>query len=254
MIDSHAHLDFDVFDHDRAELFTEMKSQGISTALIPGVAPHLWAKQVRIAQEFDCLFSLGIHPWYVSQNIDSDLEALYEQIFLAQNNHRFVAIGECGLDKIKNENWQWQLDMFQRQIVLAKEFKLPLIIHAVKAHSEVVILLKKCDFQCGGIIHGFYGSTEVAKNYINLGFKLGIGGLILNDNAKKLQNVVKELSLNNFVVETDSPAMLPQKCDGNRNTPLLINEIVTKVVDLTQKPTVLVREQLRKSLLQVIDY
>ncbi|MCL1079564.1 TatD family deoxyribonuclease [Parashewanella spongiae] len=254
MIDSHAHLDFEVFDHDRIELFKEMKSQGIVSALIPGVSPAKWSKQLQVAHEFKCPFALGIHPWFADKNIEKGCIALQDYVQREQQNERFVAIGECGLDKIKNENWHWQLEVFKRQILLAKAAKLPLIIHAVKAHSEVLELLKKNDFEFGGIIHGFYGSSEIAKNYIKLGFKLGIGGLILNDSAKKLQNTIKELSLEHFVVETDSPAMLPKMCEGNRNTPLLINEIVTKIVDLTQKPTVLVRKQLLASFFQAVDY
>ena len=188
-----------------------------------------------------------------TEDIDADLTQLIIALENNLSDKKLVALGECGLDKIKNSNWQLQLMAFEQQIMIAVERNLPLIIHSVRAHNEVLSLLLKYKPKKGGIIHGYYGSTEVAKQYLKLGFKLGIGGLLLNDDAKKLQNTVRNLPLNSFVVETDSPSMSPKKCDQKRNSPLLINEIVTKIADLHGKTTILISKQLNRSFCQVVD-
>ncbi len=253
MIDSHAHLDFPEFDHDREQLFKEMKAASISSALIPGVSPSHWPKQLQVANQYSCTYALGIHPWYVTDEVNTQLSQLVDIINVNATDNNLVALGECGLDKIKLNNWELQLFAFEAQIKLAKHYQLPLIVHSVKAHNEVILLLKKHQLSKAGIVHGFYGSVEIARQYLDLGFKLGIGGLLLNDNAKKLRNAVQILPINSFVVETDSPAMLPKNRDGSRNTPLLVNEIVIKIADLQGESTVLVREQLQASYCQVVD-
>ena len=253
MIDSHAHMDFPEFDQDRDELFEKMHQNGISNVLIPGVSPEHWKKQLSIASKYDSPYALGVHPWYVTEDYATQIARLKRLVNQNKAHKKLVAIGECGLDKIKSVNWEFQLLGFEAQVQLAVEHQLPIIIHSVRAHPHVLAILQKYKPERGGIIHAFYGSIEVAKQFIALGFKLGIGGLLLNDNASKLQVTVKKLPINAMVVETDSPSMLPKNSDENRNTPLLINEIVTKIADLHAKPAVLVCEQLMGSYCQVVD-
>ncbi|RYV03275.1 TatD family deoxyribonuclease [Shewanella sp. OPT22] len=253
LIDSHAHIDFPEFDVDRDALFEQMKRSGISNVLIPGVSPAHWQKQLSIAKKYQSPFALGIHPWYVNETFEKDIVELKKIIKQHLDNDSMVAIGECGLDKIKSANWAQQISAFEAQLQLAAEYQMPLIVHSVRAHGEVLTLLEKYKLPKGGIVHGFYGSVEVAKQYVKLGFKLGIGGLILNSDANKLHRAVQNLPISSFVVETDSPSMLPKNSDQSRNTPLLINEIVTKIAVLHAKPAVLIREQLSSSFSQVVD-
>ena len=253
LIDTHAHLDLAEFDHDRKALFQKMQGAGISGALIPAISPSHWQKQLQVAKEYRCLYALGIHPWYVTEDVEQQLQQLIVVLNKQKQDNGLVALGECGLDKIRSENWSLQLLAFEQQIAMAIDRKLPLIIHSVRAHNEVLTLLLKYKPPMGGIIHGYYGSLEIAEQYYKLGFKLGIGGLLLNDNAKKLRHTVQNLPINAFVVETDSPSMLPQKCDEQRNTPLLINEIVTKIADLHEESAVLISKQLQGSFCQVVD-
>ncbi|WP_133405795.1 TatD family hydrolase [Parashewanella tropica] len=244
LIDSHAHLDFDVFDDDRVELFAKMKAQRIRGALLPGISPLHWKKQLQVSTEFGCPFGLGIHPWFIGEDVSYDIELLIEECKRHLDNPNFVAIGETGLDKIRKRNWSQQLDCFERQIQLSIELEKPLIIHAVKAHNEVIERLQRYRPRSAGVIHGFYGSPQVAEHYINLGFKLGIGGLLLNEDANKLHQIVKVFPLENFLIETDSPSMLPKNSDEVRNSPLLLTEIVSKLSKLSAKPSILVSEQL----------
>ncbi|WP_434931976.1 TatD family hydrolase [Shewanella sp. HL-SH8] len=252
MFDTHAHLDFEVFDHDRDELFNHMRNKNITKILIPGVSPELWFKQLAVAQQYQCYFSLGIHPWYLPENIDTALEELEHQIYLNQTNPLFVAIGECGLDKLRPE-FEQQQALCEQQLQLAKKYQLPVILHAVKCHALLIELLTKAALTKGGVIHGFYGSVEVAKQYQKLGFKLGIGGLILNPRAKKLHKVVAELSLELFVIETDSPSMSPENQLDKRNTPLILPLIIEKIAFLRQISTVPILEQLNRNSLQLFE-
>ncbi|WP_434929107.1 TatD family hydrolase [Shewanella sp. HL-SH2] len=252
MFDTHAHLDFEVFDHDRDELFNHMRNKNITKILIPGVSPELWFKQLAVAQQYQCYFSLGIHPWYLPENIDTALEELEHQIYLNQTNPLFVAIGECGLDKLRPE-FEQQQALCEQQLQLAKKYQLPVILHAVKCHALLIELLTKAALTKGGVIHGFYGSVEVAKQYQKLGFKLGIGGLILNPRAKKLHKVVAELSLELFVIETDSPSMSPENQLDKRNTPLILPLIIKKIAFLRQISTVPILEQLNRNSLQLFE-
>ncbi|ACJ28020.1 Hydrolase, TatD family [Shewanella piezotolerans WP3] len=253
MIDSHAHLDFSEFDHDRGELFQQMRDLGVEQVVIPGVSEDKWANQVRIAKQFDCPFALGIHPWFCHSMTNQTLANLRELLLRSQQDEKLVAIGECGLDKLHKSNFATQLSVFKAQILLAEEFELPLIIHCVKSHEEMLNLLKVSKNVRKGVIHGFYGGPELASRYVHLGYKLGIGGLLLNDNAHKLQQTVAELPLSAFVLETDSPAMRPQNSDSDRNSPLILPLLLKKMASLQKKTNVLISEQLYLNVSQLFD-
>jgi TatD DNase family protein len=254
MIDSHAHLDFVDFDHDRAELFTQMVNQGISTVLIPGVSSQHWSKQLAIAKEFDCFYALGIHPWYCPDAIDLDLVALDAKIADCRDDPKLLALGECGLDKVYQKSpFLLQNYLLEKQLQLAIKWQLPVILHCVKAHNELINWLKRYPNPRGGVIHGFYGGPELANQYIQLGYKLGIGGLILDAKAKKLQLTVAALSLDSFIIETDSPSMTPFNDTIRRNSPLNLPRFVAQIAFLTNSSTVSVLEQLDVNFLQLFD-
>nr|WP_275974111.1 TatD family hydrolase [Shewanella pneumatophori] len=255
IIDSHAHLDFPEFDIDRAELFAQMRLAGINNVVLPGVSALHWRNQLKVAEQYQCLYALGIHPWYCGHaaDIDSGLKSLRTLLLTYKDNSQLVAIGECGLDKLHKSDFDTQLKVFTAQIELAAEFELPLIIHAVKAHEEVIKLLKILKPSKKGVIHGFYGGPELASQYVNLGYKVGVGGLLLNDNAPKLQQTVAQLPLDSFVLETDSPAMTPKNSQNRRNTPLILPDILQKMADLQKKSAVLISEQMFSNVTQLFD-
>ncbi|WOT06015.1 TatD family hydrolase [Shewanella youngdeokensis] len=253
LIDSHAHLDFPEFDHDRELLFEKMSLAGITQVLVPGVSEDRWDNQIQIANKFECLFSLGIHPWYCDLTTDSWLSNLRQRLTTLQQSPRLVAIGECGLDKLHKSNFYTQLSVFQVHMELAKEFDLPLIIHCVKSHQEMLKCLKEANNPKAGVIHGFSGSPELAMQYVNLGYKLGVGGLVLNDNASKLQQTISLLPSTAFVLETDSPAMCPKSINDGRNTPLILPLLVDKMAKLQNISNVLMGERLRMNVSQLFD-
>ncbi|MEZ9596102.1 TatD family hydrolase [Shewanella sp. 10N.261.52.F9] len=253
MIDSHAHLDFPDFDGDRKELLQQMRSVGIQSAIIPAVDEAHWPKLIEVAERFNCFYSLGVHPWYAEDATDATWLSL--QALLRQHKERsgLVAIGECGLDKLHKSNFITQMSVFEAQIELACEFDLPLIIHAVRAHEEILKSLKSLSPSRRGVIHGFYGSPQLAAQYVNLGYKIGVGGLLLNDNAPKLQLTVAELPIESFVLETDSPAMAPKNSQNIRNTPLILPDILQKIANLQKKSAVLISEQMFSNVTQLFD-
>ncbi|MDB2386125.1 TatD family hydrolase [Shewanella sp.] len=253
LIDSHAHLDFSEFDHDRAALFKKMHTKGITQVLIPGVSEAHWHKQIRVAAQYDCPFALGIHPWFCGSQSQHSVSKLRQLLLEHQQQKRLVAIGECGLDKLHKSNFTTQLSLFKAQVMLAKEFELPLIIHCVKSHEEVLKQLKCSNNPKAGVIHGFSGGPELARRYLQLGYKLGIGGLLLNDSAKKLQRTVAELPLSAFVLETDSPAMAPKNSENPRNTPLILPLLLKKIASLQKKTNVLISKQLYLNVSQLFD-
>ncbi|MBB1270174.1 TatD family hydrolase [Shewanella sp. SR44-3] len=254
MIDSHAHLDFDDFDLDRAQLFTAMAQQGISSAILPGVSAAHWSKQLEVAAEFDCYYALGIHPWFCPENIDTELEALAQLIELQRSDNKLVALGECGLDKRHNvSDFSTQLSLLERQLQLAIHYQLPVILHSVRAHNELLGLLKRYPNVKGGVLHGFYGGSELAKAYLALGYKLGIGGLIMDPKAKKLRETVSQLSIESFIVETDSPDMSPITSQNRRNSPLNLPSFVAEIAFLKNKSTVSILEQLDANVSQLFE-
>lgn len=252
IFESHAHLDFPEFDDDREQLFADMAQAGICNTLIPAISPVYWQRQLAVAKQYGCYFALGIHPWYIPEDIEQSIELLEQQIVQNIQNRHFVAIGECGLDK-SHDSFDRQLILLVKQLQLAQKYNLPVILHAVKCHSELISLLKKWPNNRGGIIHGFYASVEIAQQYINLGYKLGIGGLILNPQAKKLHRVVAQIGLENLLLETDSPSMAPLNSAEKRNSPLILPQILKKIAILTKKSTVPILEQLNKNTLQLFE-
>lgn len=186
LIDSHCHFDFAVFDENRTSIWQRCQAQGINQLIIPATEPSQWPRALEIQQQYSGIaISCGVHPCFIRQAMQyatlSELTAQIEQ-FIQQ--HRVVALGECGLDKSIGGDLSLQEALFEQHILLAKRYQLPLIIHVRQAHNEVIRLLKKHQANAG-VIHAFSGSLALAEDYWRLGFYLGVGGTITYPRAKK---------------------------------------------------------------------
>lgn len=243
IIDTHVHLDFDVFDKQRAHLFKQMKEGGVNTAVLPGVSSSHWKKQLKVATEYDCPFALGLHPWFLGDNHNKEVSELEQLLENNKRNTRLVALGECGLDKRCQTDWQQQLEVFHAQINLAEQYTLPLMLHVVRAHDEMLSILRRVKPKRAGVIHGFSGAPELAKAYVQLGFKIGIGPLLLNANAKKLQKTVNELPLNAFVIETDLSQEPSKKPPESTNIAHILHLIIDEIAKMHKKSSVLISKQ-----------
>jgi TatD DNase family protein len=229
LIDSHCHLDFDVFDHDRDEILTRCKQLSINTIVIPGVTANTWDKLLSVCQSSSILHpALGLHPMFMTQHQTSHINKLCEYI----EKHDPIAIGEIGLDfYIANHDKQAQLELFEQQLAIANNVNLPVILHVRKAHDQVLSLLKKHHIS-KGIVHAFSGSQQQAENYIKQGFLLGTGGAITNERATKLRTLFSSLPLSSIALETDAPDMPLANMDNSRNSPENISKIVATLAEL----------------------
>jgi TatD DNase family protein len=183
MINSHAHLDF-----DQVNSITEN-----AVAIVPSIGSQNWT-----AVQMYPYFALGIHPWALETHQQQDLDSL--EYLIKCNNP--VAIGECGLDYVKQIDKKQQLHFFVSQLQMAKKYNLPIIIHAVKSTEDVIFLLKKYPKICGQI-HAFSGSEAQAKILIKMGFYLGFGLQITNPKSTRLRTIVQNIPLTSLLIETD---------------------------------------------------
>ena len=234
LIDSHCHLDFSVFDHDRQQVVAECQDLSITQWVVPGTEAKRWSGILQLSQCYSGIKpALGLHPYFLEQFQSSDYDLLRQ--LLAKFSDKVVALGEIGLDHAIDIDAELQKAVLIRQLHIAQEFALPVILHHRRSHNELIAILKKQRFTNGGIVHAFSGSLHEANTYIELGFKLGIGGLITYPRASKTRDVVKQLPLQALVLETDAPDMPPQGKQGLRNNPQNLVQILAELSQLRQQ-------------------
>ncbi len=205
--DSHTHFYFEDYKDDLQESFNRALNNGVKYMLIPGVDSHTIEPILRLCRRFPghCFPAIGLHPTDVKENYKNELQILLESV--EKNN--YYAIGETGLDLYWDKTFLQQTEAFEIQINLAKSKQLPLIIHSRNAFEETMRSLnaQKSD-DLKGVFHCFTGSIEQAKRIIDLGFYLGIGGVVTFKNSK-LWEVIKVVDLDHIVLETDAPFIAP---------------------------------------------
>jgi len=227
--DSHCHLDFDELSTQLDSLLNACKHKSINRLIVPAIAPSNWQAVLDICQHSTINIHpcLGVHPWFLDDLDLSCIEDLKSE--LIKNKARVIAVGEAGIDgtiaKEKN-NIDKQIDFFEAQLAVADLLSLPIIVHHRRSHQEVVSCLKKYKLSRAGIIHAFSGSYQQAKQYLDLGFKLGIGGTITYPRAAKTIKTVSKLPLDSIVLETDAPAMPLYGYQGTTNTPERISDVL----------------------------
>lgn len=224
-IDTHCHLDLPDFKDDLETVIQRSLQKNVKKFVLAGVYEAVWDRMLEVCQKYsECYAAPGFHPCYISHHSPKNLERLRDVIQV--HHKKIIALGETGLDLfIENPALKTQLDYFQGQIEIAKEFKLPLLLHVRKAHDQAIKQLKEKRFEQQGIIHCYSGSLQQAKKYLDLGFKLGIGGVITYDRSKRLQKIVRELPLESFVLETDAPDIPIFGQQNRRNSPEFIPDI-----------------------------
>ena len=216
IFDSHAHYDDEQFDTDRAELLGSFKEKGISGVVCCGVDIPTSEFAVELSRKYDFVYSaVGFHPLDNDEYREGDLEKIKE---LAADN-KCVAIGEIGLDyHYEKESREIQLELLEKQIILANELDMPVIIHDRESHEDTLKLLKKHTPK--GVVHCFSGSAEMAAEIVKLGMYIGLGGAVTFKNARKPLEVAACVPADRLVIETDCPYMTPvpfrgQRCDSS---------------------------------------
>ena len=220
-LDSHCHLDAPEFDLDRTAVMQNAQSQGVAWCVMPAVQAKHFLSLQKLAQEIHQPYALGIHPLYVPQAQEQDLNFLAQCIEAAltkdaqglRSDARLVAVGEIGLDFFvpalcEPAMREKQEFFYHAQLKLAQKFKLPVILHVRKSADELLKGLRRHGVQ-GGIAHAFNGSFQQAQTFVEMGFALGFGGALTFDRALQLRRLATELPLSALVLETDAPDIPP---------------------------------------------
>ncbi|WP_434578531.1 TatD family hydrolase [Pseudomonas sp. Z5-35] len=221
LIDTHTHLDFPDFDADRPALLAESRASGVRQMVVLGVHRDNWQRVWDLVQsDSDLYAALGLHPVFLDQHRQEDLTLLRQWLSRLVGHRQLCAVGEIGLDYyVQTLDRDRQQALFEAQLELAVEFQLPALIHVRRSHAAVIATLKRICPERAGIIHAFAGSFEEAREYIKLGFKLGLGGAATWPQALRMHRVLPKLPLDAVVLETDSPDMAPAMFPGQRNSP-----------------------------------
>jgi TatD DNase family protein len=234
VIDTHAHLQWPDFDKDREEVIKRAFSAGLQAIVSIGYDLNASREAVRIAEGHDRIYAaVGIHP-HNAKTVDTEsLEALRK---LAQNR-KVVAVGEIGLDYHRDLSPRVkQKEAFEKQFALARELRLPVVIHDREAHADVLQLMHSFASSVAGVMHCFSGSVEMAKEAIDQGYLISLAGPVTFPNATNLHRVAQWLPEESIVLETDCPWLAPQSKRGKRNEPAFVLETARKVAELKGIP------------------
>ncbi len=231
IFDTHAHYDDNAFNEDRDALLASLKENGVGGVVNVSSSMATTKTSIGLAEKYPFIYtSVGVHPDEVGE-LD---EAAYEELFKAAKHEKCVAIGEIGLDYYWNkEEKEVQARAFRRQLAIAKELNLPVIIHSREAASDTFEIMKEA-YRKGirGVIHCYSYSWEMAKEYIKMGYFIGVGGVLTFKNAAKLKEVVKNAPLESLVLETDCPYLSPVPHRGERNSSINIKYVVETMAEL----------------------
>ncbi|MBQ1545421.1 MAG: TatD family hydrolase [Clostridia bacterium] len=231
IFDTHAHYDDPAFDEDRDVLLSEQLPQGGVTRVVNCAVDLVSsARNLELAHQYDILYcALGYHPEQAADERKGDLDVIAG--FL-QSEDKAVAVGEIGLDYYWEENAprETQMDLFARQLALANDLGLPVIIHDREAHGDTMDLLRK--YRPQGVLHCFSGSVEMMKEAVQLGLYIGLGGVVTFKNARKAVEVAAEVPPDRLLLETDAPYMAPVPFRGKRNDSRYISYVAERIAEI----------------------
>ena len=237
LFDTHAHYDDKRFDEDRDEILSSMPKNGVGLILNPGCDIETSKKAIEYAEKYSHVYAaVGIHPEYIEEiELDSTIKELKT---LTLSSKRIKAIGEIGLDYYwvkQPELRAKQAELLRRQLALAKEFDMPVIIHDREAHADTLKIVEEFP-EVKGVFHCYSGSTEMAQRLISLGYLISFTGVITYKNAKKAVEVVENIPLDKLMIETDSPYMSPEPFRGKRNSSLYVYRMAEAIADIKNIP------------------
>ena len=235
LFDTHAHLDDKRFDEDREALIEHMHAHGLDYIVNVGAKMKGAKDSVALADKYDFIYAaVGVHPHYADGMTEPDIETLRA----LSNEKKVVAIGEIGLDfYYDNSDRDAQRHWFSRQLELAREVGLPVIIHNRDAHQDCLDILKEHHIgEVGGVMHCFSGSVEIAKQVIDMGMHISFAGPITFKNSAKLPDVVRAVPLDRIFIETDCPYLTPEPHRGERNNPGYVLYVAQKIAEILDMP------------------
>jgi TatD DNase family protein len=227
IFETHAHYDDEQFDTDRDELLRSMEEGGVGTIVNVSATYESCENVVKLAEKYPFLYAaVGVHPDEVGA-LNEVTFARMKELF---SNPKVVAVGEIGLDYYwDNESHDLQKEWFVRQLALARELHLPVLIHSRDAAADTMEIMKAYGQGLDGVIHCFSYSKEMAREYVKMGYYIGVGGVVTFKNAKKMKEVVEEVPLESILLETDCPYLAPEPNRGKRNSSLNLVYVAQKI-------------------------
>lgn len=233
IIDTHAHYDDEAFQEDRDTLLNSLQSSGIEAVVNIGASIQTTKNTLELMEKYPFIYgAAGVHP---SETAELD-DNLLNWLKMVSKTPKVVAIGEIGLDYYWEEpGHDIQKEWFVKQLNLAREVKLPVVIHSRDAARDTLEIMKaEHSEDIGGVIHCFSYGVEMAREYLNMGFYLGIGGVLTFNNAKKLKEVVEYAPMDRIVLETDCPYLAPVPNRGKRNSSLNLPYVVQAIARIKE--------------------
>ncbi len=252
MIDTHTHLYLNAFDDDRDMMVERAIASGVKYMFLPNIDRTSVEGMHALCERFpeNCFPMMGLHPTSVKENFRVEL-SMVEKLL---NEHTYYAVGECGIDLYWDKtHYREQVEAFNRQIDLALEHGLPLVIHARESFTEIFRVLENRDIKgLEGVFHCFTGTLEDAERAIGLGFMLGIGGVLTYKNSG-LDKVVAALGLDHIILETDAPFLPPVPHRGKRNESAYVIHVADKLAELLDVPAQEVAEITTRNASQLFN-
>ena len=233
IFETHAHYEDAKFDADREALIASLPEHDIEYVINVGSSLETTEKSIALAEQYDFIYAaVGVHPSDVTELNEENFKAIEQ----AAEHKKAVAVGEIGLDYYWDKEEEVQKNQriwFRRQLELAKESNLPVIIHSRDAAADTMEIMKEAHVQgIKGVIHCFSYSKEQAQEYVKMGYYIGVGGVATFKNAKKLKEVIETIPLEKILLETDCPYMAPEPYRGKRNSSLYLPYVVEKIAGL----------------------
>ncbi|MNO87066.1 putative deoxyribonuclease YjjV [compost metagenome] len=234
LIDTHNHLDCPDFAADRQAVLQRSRERGVERQVLLGVFRENWEDVWQLVEtEPDLYAALGLHPIYLARHRQEHLAELREWLERLAGHPKLCAVGEIGLDYyVEGLDRDAQQAVFEAQLQTAIDFELPVLLHVRRAHAQMIATLKRYKPKRQGIVHAFAGSREEVREYLKLGFRLGLGGAPTWPQANRLRKVVPEIPLESIVLETDSPDMAPAMHPYQRNSPEFLPDICVAVAEV----------------------
>ncbi|MEB5923700.1 MULTISPECIES: TatD family hydrolase [Franconibacter] len=253
-IDTHCHFDFAPFPGDEARSLAQAAQAGVEKIILPAIEAERFATVLSLAEEHKGIHAaLGLHPIVIYKHNDAALALLEHH--LQNRPQKMVAIGEIGLDLyMENPLFERQEAILDAQLQLAKRYELPVILHSRRTHDKLAMHLKRHDLPRKGVVHGFAGSLQQAQRFVEMGYRIGVGGTITYPRASKTRNVIAQLPLSALLLETDAPDMPLNGFQGQPNRPERVNGVFDVLCELRPEPPELIADTILQNTLQLFDF
>ncbi len=233
IFDTHTHYDDEAFEEDRDALISSLSAKNVGLVVNIGASLSSCRETLRMAEKYPFVYgAIGVHPSETAELNEDNFSQLSEMV----KHEKCVAVGEIGLDYYWPEpDRETQKLWFKRQLGLARELNLPVVIHSRDAANDTITIMKDMHAEeIGGVIHCFSYTRETAEIFLKMGFYIGIGGVVTFKNARKIKEAVEEIPLERIVLETDCPYLAPVPFRGKRNSSLNIPYVIEEIARIKQ--------------------